>query len=84
MKSVRTCSFIFFNIFFCFNVLTAELEGEGQESSPPLNIKHCARCEEAREYNRTHPNEYFYYEDYLESKSEKKKGDLHEPVRTNQ
>ena len=30
----------------------------------------CIKCEKNREYNRTHPSKYVYYEDYLKDQQE--------------
>lgn len=44
-----------------------------EDEIPPGGIRPCARCVEARENNLKHPNEYFYYEDYVEAKEKNKK-----------
>lgn len=36
----------------------------------------CHKCERIREYNRTHPSKYTYYDDYLQDKKEGKVTDI--------
>lgn len=56
----------------CFSLNLASDEQYTQSGDLPASaIRPCARCVEARENNLKHPNEYFYYEDFLESKKEK-------------
>lgn len=64
--------YLFTFLLACTSVLAyAESESYAQDGNQVV-IRPCARCVEAREYNLKHPNEYFYYEDYLEAKKTKK------------
>lgn len=52
-------------------LIHAESPPSEKEDISPQAIRPCARCVEARENNLKHPNEYFYYEEYLEAKEKK-------------
>jgi hypothetical protein len=60
---------------FCLFLLPCTLDLQASEPG------HCPQCEINREYNRTHPNKYEYYDDYL--KTMKDQGNLQKQTSEN-